>query len=114
MSTEKRGNKLQIALYWAASCGGCEIGVLDIDEKILDLTAAADIVFWPVAVEETHVDALVGERLDVLVFRVNRDRPEHDVSSSGQIKDFLINVKHADLAAATACCPVQRDLKLFP
>jgi len=37
--------KLKIALYWAASCGGCEIAVLDVNEKILDVVAAADIVF---------------------------------------------------------------------
>ena len=30
-------DKLKLAFYWAASCGGCEIAVLDIDEKILDL-----------------------------------------------------------------------------
>ena len=28
-------SKLKIAFYWAASCGGCEIAVLDINEKIL-------------------------------------------------------------------------------
>ena len=59
MSTEKKkepSKKLQIALYWAASCGGCEIGMLDIDEKILDLTAAADIVFWPVAIDTKYKD----------------------------------------------------------
>jgi F420-non-reducing hydrogenase small subunit len=43
--------KPRLALYWAASCGGCEIAVLDINEKILDVAAAADIVFWPVAIE---------------------------------------------------------------
>ena len=30
-------NKLKIAFYWAASCGGCEIAVLDLNEKILDV-----------------------------------------------------------------------------
>ena len=35
--TETKNKKLQIALYWAASCGGCEIAVLDINEKILDV-----------------------------------------------------------------------------
>jgi len=38
--------KLKIAFYWAASCGGCEIAVLDVNEKILDVVANADIVFW--------------------------------------------------------------------
>ena len=44
-------SKPKLALYWAASCGGCEIAVLDIQEKILDVDAAFDIVFWPVAVD---------------------------------------------------------------
>ena len=37
--------KLKIAFYWAASCGGCEIAVLDLNEKILDVVKIADIVF---------------------------------------------------------------------
>ncbi len=32
--------KGKLALYWAASCGGCEIAVLAINEKILDVAAA--------------------------------------------------------------------------
>lgn len=39
--------KPKIALYWAASCGGCEVCVIDIEEKILEVDAAFDIVFWP-------------------------------------------------------------------
>ncbi len=37
MSGESKG---KLALYWAASCGGCEIAVLAINEKILDVAAA--------------------------------------------------------------------------
>ena len=44
-------SKLKIAFYWAASCGGCEIAVLDLNEKILDVVQLADIVFWPVAMD---------------------------------------------------------------
>jgi F420-non-reducing hydrogenase small subunit len=43
--------KPKLALYWAASCGGCEIAVLDIEEKILDVAANFDLVFWPVALD---------------------------------------------------------------
>jgi F420-non-reducing hydrogenase small subunit len=45
------GAKPKLALYWAASCGGCEIAVLDLEEKILDVAAHFEIVFWPVAVD---------------------------------------------------------------
>ena len=43
--------KLKFGFYWAASCGGCEIAVLDVDEKILDVLQIADVVFWPVAMD---------------------------------------------------------------
>ena len=36
--------KPKLALYWAASCGGCEIAVLDLHARILDVAAAFDIV----------------------------------------------------------------------
>ncbi|KON33720.1 MAG: oxidoreductase [miscellaneous Crenarchaeota group-6 archaeon AD8-1] len=49
-------NKLKIAFYWAASCGGCEIAVLDLNEKILDVVQIADIVFWPVAIDIKYKD----------------------------------------------------------
>ena len=40
-------SKPKLAMYWAASCGGCEISILGIDTKILDVAAVFDIVFWP-------------------------------------------------------------------
>lgn len=43
--------KPKIAFYWCASCGGCEETVLDLDERVLDVVAAVDIVFWPVALD---------------------------------------------------------------
>ena len=49
-------NKLKIAFYWAASCGGCEIAVLDINERILEVVQIADIVFWPVALDIKYKD----------------------------------------------------------
>ncbi|MGA9115242.1 MAG: oxidoreductase, partial [Bacteroidota bacterium] len=48
--------KPKLALYWAASCGGCEIAVLDLHEKILDVAGAFDIVFWPVAMDFKYDD----------------------------------------------------------
>jgi F420-non-reducing hydrogenase small subunit len=39
--------KGKLAIYWAAACGGCEISILGINEKILDVDAALDLVFCP-------------------------------------------------------------------
>jgi F420-non-reducing hydrogenase small subunit len=39
--------KGKLAIYWAASCGGCEISILQIDAKILDVGDAFDLVMCP-------------------------------------------------------------------
>jgi F420-non-reducing hydrogenase small subunit len=44
-------DKPKIALYWCASCGGCEESVVDLAEDILMVIDAVDIVFWPVAMD---------------------------------------------------------------
>jgi len=44
-------DKPKVAFYWCASCGGCEEAVVDLEEKILDVVAAVDIVYWPVALD---------------------------------------------------------------
>jgi len=48
--------KPKFAMYWAASCGGCEIAVLNTHEKILDVDANFDVVFWPVAMDAKYKD----------------------------------------------------------
>jgi len=63
-------SKPKVALYWAASCGGCEIAVLDIGDKILDLAAAVDIVFWPCAMDIKYkdVEAMEDGEIDLCLF----------------------------------------------
>ena len=62
--------KLKFVFYWAASCGGCEIAVLDINEKILDVVAKADVVFWPVALDIKYkdVEAMPDKSIGVCFF----------------------------------------------
>jgi F420-non-reducing hydrogenase small subunit len=73
--------KLKIAFYWAASCGGCEIAVLDINEKILDVAQMADIVFWPVAMDIKYkdVEAMPDKHIDICFFNgsVRNSEQEH-------------------------------------
>ncbi|MBL8152602.1 MAG: oxidoreductase [Anaerolineae bacterium] len=49
-------SKPKFAMYWAAGCGGCEIAVLNIHEKILDVDANFEVVFWPVAMDAKYKD----------------------------------------------------------
>ncbi len=48
--------KLKIGMYWAASCGGCDISLLEIGPHILDLIAIADVAFWPCAADFKYKD----------------------------------------------------------
>ena len=73
--------KLRLASYWAAACGGCDVAILDIHEKILDLAAAADIVFWPIATDFKYqdVEAMPDGHIDVTLFHgaVRNSENEH-------------------------------------
>lgn len=62
--------KPKLALYWASSCGGCEIAVLDLQEKILDVANAFDIVFWPVAMDFKYEDVrkMDDKSIDLCLF----------------------------------------------
>ena len=64
------GTKPKLALYWAASCGGCEIAVLAIDDKILKVAEAFDIVLWPVAIDAKvrDIEKMDDKSIDVCLF----------------------------------------------
>ncbi len=53
---DKARQKPKFAMYWAASCGGCEIAVLNTHEMILEVDANFEVVFWPVAMDAKYKD----------------------------------------------------------
>lgn len=63
-------DKLKLALYWAASCGGCEIAVVELRDKLLIVDQVADILFWPVAVDAKYkdVEAMPDRHIDLCLF----------------------------------------------
>ncbi|MCD6331122.1 MAG: hypothetical protein J7L80_02855 [Thermoplasmata archaeon] len=48
--------KKKIAMYWGAGCGGCDVSLLGIHEKLLDLLDDIEIVFWPCATDFKYED----------------------------------------------------------
>lgn len=64
-------SKPKFAMYWAAACGGCEIAVLNIHEKILDVDANFDVVFWPVAMDAKYKDVEAMEDNSILLTLFN-------------------------------------------
>jgi F420-non-reducing hydrogenase small subunit len=74
-------NKLKLAVYWGAACGGCCVSVLDVHEKLFDVVAAADLVFWPIALDIKYkdVEAMEDGYIDVTLFNgaVRNSENEH-------------------------------------
>ena len=62
--------KLKVAKYWASSCGGCDISLLEIGPHLLELIEAADVVFWPCAADFKYQDvaAYPDGYIDVCLF----------------------------------------------
>jgi F420-non-reducing hydrogenase small subunit len=73
--------KPKAAFYWAASCGGCEISLLAIHEKIVEVASAVDIVFWPVAIDVKYkdVEAMGDKSIDICLYNgaVRTEENEH-------------------------------------
>jgi F420-non-reducing hydrogenase small subunit len=53
MKTKK---KLKLAIGLGSTCSGCDIAILDLGVKLLDLIGLADIVFWPTAFDFKYSD----------------------------------------------------------
>ena len=62
--------KAKAAFYWAASCGGCEISILEIGLKILDVIEHVEIAFWPCIADFKYDDvwAMQDDEIDVCFF----------------------------------------------
>jgi F420-non-reducing hydrogenase small subunit len=75
--------KVKLACYWACSCGGCDVAVLDTDLKILELAEVADIVFWPIVVDikEADIEAMPDGYIDLCLFNGSiRDETNKDMA----------------------------------
>lgn len=74
-------SKLNLAVYWAAACGGCCVSVLDVHEKLFDVVAAADLVFWPIALDTKYkdVEEMPDQHIDLTLFNgaIRNSENEH-------------------------------------
>jgi len=91
--------KLKLAIYWAASCGGCDVAILDTNERILDIAEIADIVFWPIALDFKYsdVEAMEDKSIDICLFNgaVRTSEQEHVAK--------LLRAKSKAMVAFGAC-----------
>lgn len=69
-ATATPAKKSKLAIYWAASCGGCEISILQIGAKILDVDAAFDLVMCPCIADGKvrDIEKMADGEIDVCLF----------------------------------------------
>ena len=87
------------AFYWAASCGGCEIAILELGKSLVDVSKKVDIVFWPVALDFKYsdVEAMPDKSIDVCFFNGAIQTSENEHMAK------LLRQKSKTLIAFGAC-----------
>ncbi|MBU1036256.1 oxidoreductase, partial [bacterium] len=76
--TEKK--KLKLAIGLGSTCSGCDIAILDLGVKLLELIGLADIVYWPTAFDFKHSDLkeLEDKEIDITLYHGTIRTTEHE------------------------------------
>lgn len=64
-------DKPKLSIYWAGSCGGCEIAVTNVHERLRDLDAAFELVFCPCLVDTKKADVVAMPDASIAVTLFN-------------------------------------------
>ncbi len=62
--------KPKLAMYWASSCGGCEVALVNLNEKLLAVDAHFDFVFCPCLLDtkKSDIEAMPDRDLAITLF----------------------------------------------
>lgn len=73
------GKKIKLAVGIGSTCEGCSVAILDLNEKILDLVALADIVHWVLATDFKYSDLekLQDKEIDISIHHGTIRTSEH-------------------------------------
>jgi F420-non-reducing hydrogenase small subunit len=90
----KPSAKPKVALYWAASCGGCEITMTELGMDLVAVSEKIDIVFWPCVMDFKYgdVEAMADQEIDVCFFNgaIRTSENEHLAKLLRQKSKILI------------------------
>lgn len=91
--------KGKLAIYWAASCGGCEISILGIHEKILEVDKAFDIVLFPCGADGKvrDIEKMPDKTIDLCLFNGSIRNSEQEYMAR------LLRAKSKVLVAFGSC-----------
>ena len=62
-------DKPKVAIYWLSACAGCDESIVDLNETLLEVAQAVDIVLWPVAMDfkYSHIESLKDEEITLSI-----------------------------------------------
>lgn len=73
------GEKPKVAICWLGACGGCDEAVVDLNEAILRVADAVEIVLWPVALDfgYSRIEAMADSSIAVSIISGSVRNSEH-------------------------------------
>ena len=100
-------DKLKLATVWLDGCSGCHMSFLDIDERILDVAALADLVYSPLVDNKVF-----PEMVDITLIEgaVSSEEDYHKIQHVRQHTRILVSLGDC---AVTANVPAMRNLSLI-
>jgi F420-non-reducing hydrogenase small subunit len=86
--------KARVAVEWLSGCSGCELGIVDLHEKLLDILAEIELVRFPILMDtKEYVKADVG-------IVTGSIRTDHDVHAAHAMREACATI------IAFGTCPV--------
>ena len=74
-------SKATLSVEWLSTCSGCELGIVDLHEKLLKILEEIDLVRMPILMDtKAHVKADIGLLTGSL-------RTEHDIESARNMRE---------------------------
>ncbi|MFA5309511.1 MAG: F420-nonreducing hydrogenase [Dehalococcoidales bacterium] len=72
--------KPKVAICWLGGCGGCDEAIVDLNEALLTVAEALDIVLWPVALDYKydHVRAMADKEIKLSIINGNVRNSEQE------------------------------------
>lgn len=85
--------KPKVAICWLGGCGGCDEAVVDLNEALLQVTSAVDIIFWPVAMDFKyhHLEAMKDGEITLSIINGHiRNSEQEEVAKLLREKSQLV------------------------
>lgn len=85
--------KPKVAICWLGGCGGCDEAIVDLNEALLQVTSAVDIIFWPVAMDFKyhHLEAMKDGEITLSIINGHiRNSEQEEVAKLLREKSQLV------------------------